>query len=160
MRYSVLESPIGDLLVTGDGESLSGVYFPESEKVPTPDPAWSRDDAAFDEVKAQLRAYFAGELTEFHLALAPCGTAFQQRVWDALRAIPYGCTSTYGKLAASLGDPKASRAVGLANGRNPIPIVIPCHRVIGSDGSLTGYGGGMPRKQWLLAHEGLALPLV
>lgn len=121
---------------------------------------WQRDDRVFRDVTAQLRAYFASELTQFSLALAPKGTAFQQHVWFALRSIPYGTTTSYGRLATALGDPRAVRAVGLANGRNPIPIIIPCHRVIGADGSLTGYGGGMHRKQWLLALEGLALPVV
>jgi methylated-DNA-[protein]-cysteine S-methyltransferase len=160
MRYTVLDSPIGPLLLFGDGEALMGVYFPDTYQLP-PDPAWIHDDGAFHPVTDQLRAYFGRELTEFELTLAPRGTTFQQRVWSALQAIPYGATSTYGQLAKDLGDQRATRAVGLANGRNPIPIVIPCHRVIGADGSLTGYGGGMQRKQWLLELEGRAraLPL-
>jgi methylated-DNA-[protein]-cysteine S-methyltransferase len=153
--WSIFASPIGDLLLMGDGAALTGMDFDR-----IPDPAWQRDDGAFDEAKDQLRAYFGGELTEFSLELAPRGTPFQQRVWSALRAIPYGTTTSYGKLAAALGDARATRAVGSANGRNPISIIIPCHRVIGADGSLTGYGGGMERKQWLLALEGRALPLV
>lgn len=158
VRYSVFASPIGELLLTGDGDALTGVYFWQSRKVAAPDPAWALDDAVFAHVRTQLRAYLGGELTEFSLPLAPRGTPFQQRVWSLLQTIPYGSTSTYGKLAAQLGDPKAVRAVGLANGRNPIPIIIPCHRVIGSDGSLTGYGGGLDLKQRLLALEGQALP--
>jgi methylated-DNA-[protein]-cysteine S-methyltransferase len=158
VRYSIFESPIGELLLTGDGDALTGVYFPGSHKVAAPDPAWARDDGAFVDVRTQLRAYLGGELTEFSLTLAPRGTLFQQRVWSLLQTIPYGTTSTYGKLATQLGDPKAVRAVGLANGRNPISIIIPCHRVIGSDGSLTGYGGGLDLKQRLLALEGQALP--
>jgi methylated-DNA-[protein]-cysteine S-methyltransferase len=153
--WSIFASPIGDLLLMGDGAALTGMDFDR-----IPDPAWQRDDGAFDEAKDQLRAYFGGELTEFSLELAPRGTPFQQRVWSALRAIPYGTTTSYGKLAAALGDARATRAVGSANGRNPISIIIPCHRVIGADGGLTGYGGGMQRKQWLLALEGRALPLV
>ena len=136
-----------------EDQTLAGIAFADSKKAPEIDSSWSRDDTAFAEVARQLRAYFAGELSQFVLELAPRGTPFQQRVWEALRLIPYGSTTTYGKLAEALGDPRATRAVGLANGRNPISIVIPCHRVIGADGSLTGYGGGMPRKQWLLAHE-------
>jgi methylated-DNA-[protein]-cysteine S-methyltransferase len=159
VHYSVFESPIGELLLTGDGDALTGVYFPQSGKVAAADPAWARDDGAFAEVKARLGAYFRGELTKFQLKLAPRGTPFQQRVWSALQTIPYGTTSTYGKLAAELGEPKAVRAVGLANGRNPIPIIIPCHRVIGADGSLTGYGGGLDVKQRLLALESRALLL-
>jgi methylated-DNA-[protein]-cysteine S-methyltransferase len=116
-----------------------------------------RDDAAFSPVARQLAAYFAGELRAFELPLVPTGTPFQQRVWSALQHIPYGATTTYGRLAEQLGQPGAMRAVGLANGRNPIAIIIPCHRVIGANGSLTGYGGGLQRKQWLLALEGCAL---
>ena len=159
MRYSFVPSPIGDLLLTGDGDALTSIFFPEGRTTATSDASWRRADGAFAEARAHLQAYFGGELTEFTLTLAPHGTPFQQRVWDALLKIRYGQTTTYGKLAAALGDPRATRAVGLANGRNPIPIVIPCHRVIGADGSLTGYGGGMPRKQWLLALEGRSVPL-
>lgn len=170
-----MASPLGDLLLSGDGDALTGLWFPD-ESGPryvrstssrstsvarrSPDPDWQRDDAAFEDVTRQLRAYFAGELTTFELRLAPAGTPFQRRVWDVLLDIPYGTTTTYGRIASDLGDPHAMRAVGLANGRNPIAIVIPCHRVIGADGGLTGYGGGVHRKQWLLAHEGQALPLL
>jgi methylated-DNA-[protein]-cysteine S-methyltransferase len=159
VRYSVFESPIGQLVLSRREDALSGIAFSDSKKAPEIGLSWSRDDGAFARVAEQLSAYFAGELTRFELDLAPQGTVFQQRVWAALQRIPYGATTTYGKLAQSLGDPRSTRAVGLANGRNPIPIVIPCHRVIGADGGLTGYGGGMHRKQWLLAHEGLALPV-
>ena len=159
MRYSLFDSPIGPLVLSGGDEALTGLAFSDSKKAPEIDSSWTRDDGAFAEVARQLRAYFAGELSHFVLELAPRGTPFQQRVWQALRSIPYGSTTTYGKLAVALGDPRAARAVGLANGRNPIPIVLPCHRVIGADGSLTGYGGGMQRKQWLLAHEARAVPL-
>jgi methylated-DNA-[protein]-cysteine S-methyltransferase len=114
---------------------------------------WKRDDAALSEARAQLQAYFAGELRGFELPLAAEGTPFQQRVWRALCDIPYGETISYGELARRIGQPAAARAVGLANGQNPIAIVVPCHRVIGANGSLTGYGGGLERKRWLLAHE-------
>jgi methylated-DNA-[protein]-cysteine S-methyltransferase len=159
MRYAVVASPIGDLVVWGEGSTLSGLSFSDSRKAAAVDPAWERADASFAQVAEELRAYFAGELTHFDLTLAPHGTEFQRRVWDALLQIPYGSTTTYGQLAAELGDPRSTRAVGLANGRNPIAIVIPCHRVIGADGNLTGYGGGMDRKRWLLAHESGALTL-
>jgi methylated-DNA-[protein]-cysteine S-methyltransferase len=154
MRYTLLDSPLGDLLFAADNDALVGIWFADTERPDTAE--WQRDARPFGEVTEQLQAYFAGELTEFRLELAPRGTPFQHRVWDAIQQIPYGTTTTYGRLAETLGEPRASRAVGLANGRNPIPIVIPCHRVIGADGSLTGYGGGMHRKQWLLAHEGQA----
>jgi methylated-DNA-[protein]-cysteine S-methyltransferase len=156
MYYSTFGSPIGEMLLTSDGACLTGVDF--VDRVPAP--TGKRDNGPFTSAVSQLRAYFGGELTEFTLELATGGTLFQQRVWSALRAIPYGSTTTYGKLATALGDARATRAVGAANGRNPISIIIPCHRVIGADGSLTGYGGGMDRKQWLLALEGRALPFV
>jgi methylated-DNA-[protein]-cysteine S-methyltransferase len=159
VRYTLFDSPIGELLLSGDGETLSGLYFPDGSKALVPRAEWTRDDGAFQDSRRQLTAYFAGELTSFDLPLAPRGTPFQLRVWEALQQIPYGATTTYGKVATLLGDPKATRAVGLANGSNPIAIIIPCHRVIGADGRLTGYGGGMQRKHWLLAREGRALPL-
>jgi len=118
-----------------------------------PGPAWQRDATPFAEALRQLRAYFAGDLHTFSLALAPAGTPFQRRVWDALLEIPYGATASYRDIAIAIGKPSAVRAVGLANGRNPIPIIIPCHRVIGSDGSLTGYGGGLDVKRFLLELE-------
>jgi methylated-DNA-[protein]-cysteine S-methyltransferase len=154
--YSIFASPIGDMVLTGDGSALTGLDFVDS----VGEPSGQHDDGAFVDATTQLRAYFGGDLTEFELDLAPRGTPFQQRVWSALRAIPYGTTTTYGTLASGLGDARATRAVGSANGQNPISIIIPCHRVIGADGSLTGYGGGMQRKQWLLALEGRALPIV
>jgi methylated-DNA-[protein]-cysteine S-methyltransferase len=153
MRYAVIDSPLGEILINGDGHTVAGVDFVDSRNATPVDPTWERDDAAFAEAARQLKAYFAGELKQFDLVLETGGTPFQRRVWTALLGIPYGTTTTYGRLAQQLGDPRAVRAVGLANGRNPISIVIPCHRVIGADGSLTGYGGGLPRKQWLLAHE-------
>ena len=151
--YTTIASPIGELLLKSDGESVSGLYMHKHKRGATPTREWKRDDAALKQSSAQLRAYFAGELREFELPLAPEGTPFQQRVWRALCDIPFGETISYGELARRIGQPTASRAVGLANGRNPISIVVPCHRVIGTDGSLTGYGGGLARKRWLLAHE-------
>jgi len=147
--YDTLESPIGPLLVTADAGALSRLYMAPFRI----DPAWVHEPEALTAPARQLAEYFAGERTEFELALAPAGTEFQQRVWRLLRAIPYGETTTYGALAAELGNPRTVRAVGLANGRNPISIVVPCHRVIGSDGKLVGYGGGIDRKRTLLAHE-------
>jgi methylated-DNA-[protein]-cysteine S-methyltransferase len=152
VRYTVVPSPVGELVAWGD-DGLAGLEFADSYKSAVVDSTWTRDDATFSDLHAQLGAYFAGDLTTFELKLAPGGTRFQQRVWSALREIPYGTTTTYGQLAAHLGDARSVRAVGLANGRNPIAIIIPCHRVIGADGSLVGYGGGMHRKEWLLAHE-------
>jgi methylated-DNA-[protein]-cysteine S-methyltransferase len=149
VRYRVEPSPLGALLLVGDGEALSALLLPGAE----PKPEWVRDQRAFAQVSAQLRAYFAGELRTFDVSLAPVGTPFQQRVWSALREIPYGATVSYGELAARLGQPTASRAVGLANGRNPIAIIVPCHRVIGANGTLVGYGGGLDRKRWLLEFE-------
>jgi methylated-DNA-[protein]-cysteine S-methyltransferase len=152
MRHALVATPIGDLVVFGPGDgAVSGAEFADADRIQVD--IGVRDDAAFAEAAEQLRAYFAGELKQFDLALETGGTPFQQRVWQALQSIPYGKTTTYGELASELGNPRAMRAVGLANGRNPISIIIPCHRVIGADGSLTGYGGGLSRKRWLLAHE-------
>jgi methylated-DNA-[protein]-cysteine S-methyltransferase len=152
--YTTMPSPIDDLLIMGDGEALTGLHMSERRHgPPSVGPDWRRDDRLFAAATDQLAAYFAGDLTEFDLPLAPDGTEFQRRVWAALRTIPYGTTTSYGELAGQLGNPGASRAVGLANGRNPIAIVVPCHRVIGADGRLTGYGGGLDRKRWLLDHE-------
>lgn len=155
--YSTLSSPIGELLLVSDDDQLTGIYMQSERHAPRYDNArqrdWERDDHALRQTRRQLQDYFAGTLMEFDLPLAAQGTAFQQRVWKALREIPYGATISYGELARRIGQPTASRAVGLANGQNPISIVVPCHRVIGANGSLTGYGGGIERKQWLLAHE-------
>ncbi|WP_018685860.1 methylated-DNA--[protein]-cysteine S-methyltransferase [Actinokineospora enzanensis] len=157
-RYTTVGSVIGELLLTGDGTSLTGVYMGLDHRHFTGIGAdWVPDPAPFRAVAAQLAAYLAGELREFDLPLAPRGTPFQREVWTALTTIPWGHTTTYGSLAHRLGRPTGSRAVGMANGRNPVSIVIPCHRVIGADGSLTGYGGGLPRKRHLLALEGLTL---
>jgi methylated-DNA-[protein]-cysteine S-methyltransferase len=151
--YTTVESPIGELLLLGDGEVLHGLYMQASRKPVRIRPAWQRDDAAFADAREQLAEYFAGERTSFDLPMQLEGSAFQRTVWHALTRIPYGQTISYGELARRVGRPAASRAVGLANGRNPISIVVPCHRVIGSSGALTGYGGGIERKRWLLAHE-------
>ena len=157
VRYAITSTPIGDLVLISDGGSLSAISFVDGRTAPTLDATYVRDDAAFDDASTQLQQYFAGQRTAFDLPLAPHGTAFQQRVWDAIQKIQYGTTITYGQIAAKLREPRSVRAVGAANGRNPLPIVIPCHRVVGADGSLRGYGGGLHRKQWLLAHEGGAL---
>ena len=149
--YTVVPSPIGDLVLTSDGSAITGVYMGEPPH--GIDPAWRQDPAPFTAAVEQLDAYFAGERESFDLDLAPTGTPFQLAGWEALRTIPYGETRSYGELAAQIGRPGASRAVGAANGNNPLSIVVPCHRVIGADGSLTGFGGGLPRKQWLLAME-------
>jgi len=146
---TTIDSPVGPLLLTSDGTSLTRLLFAAA-----PDPAWSSDHCpVLDEAVRQLKEYFAGERRDFDLPLDPAGTPFQLTVWAALRDIPYAETINYGQLANRVGNPNASRAVGLANGRNPISIVVPCHRVIGADGSLTGYGGGLDRKRTLLALE-------
>ena len=154
--FTHIESPIGRLLLTSDGTALTGLYMEPSRKAQSTDGC--TEDAAAAPLSAairQLTEYFAGSRREFELPLRMQGTAFQQRVWRQLTEIPYGATWSYGELARRIDNPTASRAVGLANGRNPISILVPCHRVIGADGSLTGYGGGLDRKRWLLAHEGL-----
>ena len=149
----IVPSPVGELWLTGDGTHLTGLWFGPPPDPAAPAGAAVAGSAPFPEVRAQLEDYFAGRRRDFDLPLAPVGTPFQHRVWEALREIPYGETVSYGVLAARLGQPGAGRAVGLANGQNPISIVIPCHRVIGAGGALTGYGGGLERKRWLLALE-------
>ena len=151
--YTTMGSPIGELTLTGDGVAITGLYMERASGEPVARAGWRRDDEALRGAREQVEAYFAGELTAFDLLLAPRGTPFQEKVWEALRAIPYGATASYRDIAGRVGNPTAVRAVGAANGRNPISIVIPCHRVIGADGSLTGYGGGMERKRWLLDLE-------
>jgi methylated-DNA-[protein]-cysteine S-methyltransferase len=151
--YDYLQSPVGKLLLAMDGQGLRHIQFESSRYPLAIGVDWEPGAGALHEVRAQLKAYFAGKLTQFDLPLAPQGTDFQQRVWLALLRIPYGATTTYGDIARSLGDLQATRAVGAANGRNPLPIVVPCHRVIGADGSLTGFGGGLPVKRQLLDHE-------
>jgi O-6-methylguanine DNA methyltransferase len=154
--YTCLHSPVGPIQLTSeDGAALSGLYMNEHKHSPTIGNEWTRDDdlPLFVEAKRQLAAYFAGQLKAFDLPLDAPGTPFQQCVWAALAAIPFGVTISYGELAQRIGNPNASRAVGLANGRNPISIIVPCHRVIGANGTMTGYGGGLSRKETLLALE-------
>ena len=153
MYYCYLEAPIGDLLLAGDENALSLVGFPEGSMRRDPEPDWIFSDKPFAAVREQLTAYFAGERKSFDLNLNPVGTEFQLQVLDELQKIPYGITASYGDIARRIGRPKAVRAVGAANGRNPIPIIIPCHRVIGSTGKLTGFGGGIPTKKALLKLE-------
>lgn len=149
MFWTVVASPIDPLLLVGDETGLRELQMAPHRPPPGAEP----DDQALAPVAAQLADYFAGRRLAFDVPLAPVGTAFQQKVWLALREIPYGRTTTYGEIATGLGQPTASRAVGLANGRNPLAVIVPCHRVIGANGSLTGFGGGLPRKRWLLEHE-------
>ena len=151
--FTILESPVGKLLLTGNGKDLTGLDFQEGSHPVTPQKGWIDDEKPFAKVIAQLETYFAGDLKQFDLPLAPRGTDFQMSVWKALRSIPYGETISYGELAERIGNPKAVRAVGGANGKNPIAIIVPCHRVIGSDGTLTGFGGGLPIKEALLKLE-------
>jgi len=154
MNYCYLETPVGTLLIAGDDAAIRRIYFPKNGKPARPEPGWieSRRGPIAGAVR-QLQEYFAGKRADFDLPLAPEGTEFQRAVWRCLQEIPYGETISYGELAKRVGNPKASRAVGAANGSNPIPIVIPCHRVIGSNGKLTGFGGGLPTKERLLALE-------
>ena len=152
--FSWIESPVGPLLAVRSGSSLIGLHFSEGLDGPVPDDDWVQDDSCFADVRTQLREYFAGERRSFERELAPRGTSFQREVWSALGDIPYGCTSSYGELAEAIGRPGAMRAVGGANGANPMPIVIPCHRVIAADGTLGGFGGGLDRKVLLLELEG------
>lgn len=147
--WDVVTSPLGPVVLTAIEGALTSVRIGAERP---PEPA-RRDARVLAVARQELDEYFAGERTHFTLALAPAGTAFQRQVWEALRTVPYGATASYRDIAERIGNPKAVRAVGLANGANPIPIVIPCHRVIGADGSLTGYSGGLDRKRWLLRHE-------
>ncbi len=153
MRFTTIDSPVGPLRLVADDAGLRQLEFQEG-RTPGPVPSeWRQDARALAPVVRQLEEYFAGRRKVFDLDLAPAGTEFQRRVWERLLEIPYGETISYGTLATRIGNPKASRAVGLANGSNPIAIIIPCHRVIGSNGTLTGYGGGLPTKQKLLELE-------
>jgi len=155
--FRFIDSPIGTLTLSSDGAALTGLHMGTSRKRPDPD-GWIEDAThpLLEETARQLGQYFRGQRRSFDLPLQLHGTEFQRRVWTLLTRIPFGETRTYGELARQLGNPGACRAVGLANGRNPIAVIVPCHRVIGADGSLTGFGGGLPRKEWLLSHEGLA----
>ena len=155
-EYDIVDSPVGRLLLTGDDRALTGLYMMDAgSHSASVRPDWVRREDGFPAATAELGEYFAGERTSFGLPLAPHGTPFQLAVWAELTRIPFGETVSYGEVALALGKSLvASRAVGLANGRNPISIIVPCHRVIGADGSLTGYGWGVDRKEWLLRHEG------
>jgi methylated-DNA-[protein]-cysteine S-methyltransferase len=155
-----IESPLGPLILAADHAGLRQILFLHGRYPAKLNPSWKEEAAPFQPAIRQLQAYFAGQLEAFDLKLAPEGTQFQRNVWRELSEIPYGETISYGQLAQRIGNPKASRAVGLANGSNPIPIVIPCHRVIGSNGKLTGYGGGLAIKERLLALERRQLPLL
>ena len=159
-QYAYLDSPIGRLLLAGRAGALSLIYFMSGPGRMTPDPVWQEDPRPFAEARRQLEAYFAGRLEVFDLPLALDGTPFQVKVWRAVAEIPYGQTRAYGDVARRIRRPSAVRAVGAANGQNPLPIIIPCHRVIGSNGSLTGYGGGLPIKRALLALESRQRSLV
>lgn len=153
ISWTRIVSPLGDLLLVGSERGLTHISFEAGRHALAPELEWRRDAAPFREASAQLRAWFGGELRRFDVRLAATGTDFQCDVWTALRAIPFGETVSYGELALRIGRPTASRAVGAANGANPLPIVVPCHRVIGADGALTGFSGGVDVKRWLLAHE-------
>jgi len=157
MQYCHHDSPLGPLLLAGDASALALIGLPGGKRPPQPSRDWHEDAQPFAPARRQLDEFFAGKRERFDLDLMLDGTEFQQQVWLTLAHIPYGHTWSYGELAKRIGRPKAVRAVGLANGANPLPIVLPCHRVIGADGSLTGYGGGMPAKRLLLELEG-ALP--
>ncbi|POX44400.1 methylated-DNA--[protein]-cysteine S-methyltransferase [Streptomyces sp. Ru72] len=152
-QHTIIDSPYGPLTLVADDGVLCGLYMTDQRHRPSEETFGERDEDAFAEAEEQLEAYFSGELKEFTLELRLHGTPFQRGVWEQLRRIPYGETRSYGQLADALGNPGASRAVGLANGRNPIGIIVPCHRVIGASGGLTGYGGGLDRKRRLLEFE-------
>ena len=152
-RHTVVDSPVGPLTLVDEDGALAGLYLHEARHRPLDAAFGPRDDTALPAAREQLTAYFAGELREFDLPLTRTGTPFQQQVWAALREVPYGRTCTYAELAAAVGRPTAVRAVGAANGRNPISVVVPCHRVVGAGGALTGYAGGLERKSFLLGLE-------
>ncbi|WP_405640874.1 methylated-DNA--[protein]-cysteine S-methyltransferase [Streptomyces uncialis] len=152
-QHTLIDSPYGPLTLVATHGTLCGVYMTDQRHRPPEESFGDRDPGPFTETARQLDAYFAGELTDFDLPFSLDGTPFQRSVWAQLLRIPFGETRTYGELAEALGNPAASRAVGLANGKNPISVIVPCHRVIGANGNLTGYGGGLPRKQRLLDFE-------
>ncbi|MEU7478348.1 methylated-DNA--[protein]-cysteine S-methyltransferase [Lentzea sp. NPDC042327] len=153
VHHTVVDSPVGPLTLVGEGSALIGLYFDGHLRPPRLGDLGDADPSAFDEPRRQLDQYFAGQRRSFDLELAPRGSAFERSVWALLTSIPYGQTRTYGQLAAELGDPGAAQAVGNANGWNPISIIVPCHRVVGARGSLTGYAGGLSRKRYLLDLE-------
>ncbi len=152
VHYRTVDSPVGPLTLAGTNDRLRHLRMVDQTYEPSRE-GWEVDDAMFEEAAEQLNAYFSGDLVDFDLELEMVGTEFQRRVWAALLTIPYGETRSYGEVALQIGAPGASRAVGLANGHNPIGIIVPCHRVIGANGSLTGYGGGLGRKKQLLEME-------
>ncbi|MCC5871113.1 MAG: methylated-DNA--[protein]-cysteine S-methyltransferase [Gammaproteobacteria bacterium] len=157
LLWTQMPSPLGPLLLVACDQGLCRIFLPQQNEAMDPEPGWRRDDEALANARGQLEEYFAGTRRTFDLSLSPQGTSFQLAVLRALAEIPYGTTESYAKVARRLGQPTATRAVGAANGRNPLAIVVPCHRVIGSDGSLTGYAGGLAAKRWLLQHEGVFL---
>lgn len=160
-HYTHYQSPLGQLLMQADGEALTGLHFHDEKYLPRQAADWVLDPElpVFERTRVQLDEYFAGTRREFDVPIRLVGTEFQRRVWEVLLRIPYGVTTTYGAMARDLGQPSAMRAVGAANGRNPISILVPCHRAIGADGALTGYAGGLPRKRALLELESTATPL-
>ncbi|MEL7356141.1 MAG: methylated-DNA--[protein]-cysteine S-methyltransferase [Cyanobacteria bacterium J06648_10] len=155
VQYTWIESPVGELLLTGDERSLTGLYLKGQKHFPTMDDSWQKapELAIFTQTERQLVEYFNHKRETFDLSLAPQGTPFQTQVWQRLHHIPFGVTTSYGQLAQEIGKPGAAQAVGAANGRNPISIIVPCHRVVAANGDLTGYAGGIDKKQWLLRHE-------
>jgi methylated-DNA-[protein]-cysteine S-methyltransferase len=159
LLYTTIDSPIGELLLLGDGTALHGLYMQEGRTAISPRSEWRPVAEAFAAVREQLAEYFAGCRAVFDVPLEMRGNSFERRVWSALLEIPYGESTSYGEVARRIGLPSAARAVGRANGRNPIAVIVPCHRVIGADGSLTGYGGGLERKRFLLDLEAGALTL-
>jgi methylated-DNA-[protein]-cysteine S-methyltransferase len=159
--YARLDSPLGPLLACARGGAITGLWFGDGPHAPMPDAGWRRapQDPVLRQLARELVEYFAGRRRAFDVAVAPEGTPFQQAVWRALRTVPYGATASYAAIAAAIDRPRAVRATGAANGRNPVSIVIPCHRIVGADGSLTGYAGGLARKEWLLLLEsGIVAP--
>ncbi len=154
MYYDLFPSSFGEILIVGDGDTIQILNFQDSTCPHPIDPAWRRDPTLLASAREELLAYFAGELQDFSFPVAPHGTEFQQQVWQALRDIPYGQVATYRDIAQRIGRPQAVRAVGAANGANPVAVVVPCHRVIGSNGTLTGYAGGLDIKEKLLRLEG------
>ena len=159
MIYTTIDSPLGELLLLGDGDVLHGLHMQAGDRPTRIQAAWRRDDSAFAEGRRELAEYFAGERTSFDVRLHLEGSAFQRTVWHALTEIPYGETISYGELARRIGQPDRARAVGAANGQNPIAVIVPCHRVIGANGKLVGYGGGLDNKRRLLELEAGVLTL-
>ena len=151
--YCVIQSPVGRVLLAGTAQALTHISFQDGRHPITPNPGWVYADRPLQQPIRQLKEYFSGKRKTFRIGLAPKGTPFQLKVWQALRAIPYGRTTSYGQIAKAIGNPKAARAIGAANGQNPLSIIVPCHRVIGSNGKLVGYGGGLSIKEALLTHE-------